>query len=335
MPRGNTDPRHTVGHFTRRLKMPKSKKTAKKAKTDSTLDRRDRGYVFTINNYTDEEVEACKTVKCQAIRCGLEVGEKGTPHIQGAIYFKNAKTIRTMKKWQPRAHFETMMGCWDDQEYCLKDGKVIRDFGEGPKQGKRHDLLNARDDIDAGATLPVLWANHFEVMKRSSRALTQYKDIVDRQRYRNEMPELIWYVGASGTGKSHRVFEGYNPTTHYLHCGEDGKWFDGYEGEEIVIFQEVRANQFLLGAFLQMCDKWPYKVPRRCREPKNFLAKKLLFTSPLTPREVFQDQCVGSDKLDQIDRRFHGKIVYLTEKYVEPEVILTTADASAPELILD
>jgi hypothetical protein len=292
--------------------MPKVKKTKKvKSEQDKWLDRRQRGYVFTINNYTEEEVAKCKTVKCQAIRAVLKIGKKGTPHIQGAIYFKNAKSNRSMKKWQPRAHLEEMKGSWDDQEYCLKDGEVIRDYGVGPKQGKRQDLLNVRDAINEGATMEELWDNHFEVMVRSSRAMKEYKDVVDHIKFRTEMPELIWYVGPTGTGKSHRAFEDYNPQTHYLHCAANGKWFDGYEGQETVIFQEVHPNQFTIDDFLVMCDKWPYQVPIRWRAPKHFLATRLIFNSLLTPLQCFENQCDGTDKINQINHLFHGKVVYL------------------------
>ena len=53
---------------------------------------RSRNYCFTINNYSTEDLEhlACNVSDiCNYLICGFEVGEKGTPHIQGYCNLKN------------------------------------------------------------------------------------------------------------------------------------------------------------------------------------------------------------------------------------------------------
>lgn len=89
-------------------------------------------YVFTLNNYKNEEVEDLK-VWCAKVPkfyiFGFEVGEQGTPHIQGYIELlvkKRYTTIQNECLWAKRAHFETAKGNRDSNiTYCSKDNNFI------------------------------------------------------------------------------------------------------------------------------------------------------------------------------------------------------------------
>lgn len=63
-----------------------------------------RYWVFTHNNYTEEEYGAlhgCAEKDPEVIKyiCGREVGENGTPHMQGCIGFKRPKRFKWVKRW--------------------------------------------------------------------------------------------------------------------------------------------------------------------------------------------------------------------------------------------
>ena len=92
-----------------------------------SVDNRSRGWCFTINNYTeeDENIVYAMSWDCAYIVCGREVGDSGTPHLQGYIYYKNAVRLSTMKEVHPTAHWEPQRGTPQQaSDYCKKDGEL-------------------------------------------------------------------------------------------------------------------------------------------------------------------------------------------------------------------
>ena len=99
-----------------------------------------RGWIFTINNWTEEDERAVLTLSEQEnvkyLICGKEVGESGTPHLQGAVYFNNACRFSTMKKKLERAHLESARGdAFSNEDYCGKDGEILVEVGRPNNQG--------------------------------------------------------------------------------------------------------------------------------------------------------------------------------------------------------
>lgn len=88
--------------------------------------------MFTLNNYTEEEEASVALLGAQYTVYGKEVGESGTPHLQGYVYFKSQRTLESLKKRIPRAHWEIRKGSHEQaREYCVKDGQVT-EFGHPP-----------------------------------------------------------------------------------------------------------------------------------------------------------------------------------------------------------
>lgn len=107
---------------------------------------RARGYVFTVNNYTESEtqsiLEFCKK-NAKSWILGYEVGEEGTPHIQGYMYFENARTFESIKKAIPRAHIEKAKGSTEDNfKYCSKDGKYDASESINPRLDRLNKLYS-------------------------------------------------------------------------------------------------------------------------------------------------------------------------------------------------
>lgn len=281
----------------------------KPGQIDDDEKKRGRGWVFTLNNYTNQECEEIKSWDCRCIVAGLETGEKGTPHVQGAVYFHSLKSLRTLKKLQPRAHWLKMCGTWKQaSDYARKDGDILIDEGEPPEQGKRTDVLHLKEKIDEGGTIEDCYELDFTAMTRVHKSIKEYQDIKRRRLHRTWMTEGVWFWGETGVGKSHKAFENYNPDTTYVWKSDNG-WWDAYDGQEVVIMNDFRAD-IKYNELLQLVDKWPHMVSRRGREPTPFLAKKVIITSSLPPEEVYHN-VNEKDSIAQLKRRF--TIINLTK----------------------
>lgn len=77
---------------------------------------RSRNWVFTINNYTEEDIKGFEEVKFEYV-FQEEKGEQGTPHLQGCIFTPNALTLSGVKKIHNKAHWEIAKG---NKIQCIK-----------------------------------------------------------------------------------------------------------------------------------------------------------------------------------------------------------------------
>lgn len=105
---------------------------------------RSRRYCFTLNNPTEAEKQSLANfgVNCKYLVVGREVGESGTPHLQGYVEFVTAVSFAQVKQLlgSERYHLEPARGTAQQaSDYCKKDG----DFDEygvlSAGQGKRTD----------------------------------------------------------------------------------------------------------------------------------------------------------------------------------------------------
>lgn len=83
-----------------------------------------RKYCFTINNYESKVIDnLMEQWNKDKYIMGREVGESGTPHIQGYVEFANPRSFNALKKIIPTAHIEKAKGSRKDNYiYCAKDG---------------------------------------------------------------------------------------------------------------------------------------------------------------------------------------------------------------------
>lgn len=90
----------------------------------NTMSARKRCWMLTWNNYTREDHEMLKkhvSERCTDYVIQEEVGENGTPHLQGYVYYKSAREFKTLKKEWPKVHWEPTNNMDAARKYCKKE----------------------------------------------------------------------------------------------------------------------------------------------------------------------------------------------------------------------
>lgn len=290
---------------------------------------------YTLNNYTEEDIKLYQSITdCSYHVYGQEIGDNGTPHLQGYIEFgKKRKVFSSVKKILPKAHFEKPKASdpRDAAGYCKK-GPTSHDdkppegwrkfffephpewigFEQGTifQPGKRTDLDDMATRIAQGEKVDDLTIENPIMFHQYGRTMQRIEDILLRKKYRTWFTKSIWLWGTTSVGKSHRAFANYSSDTHYK-WKYDGGWQDGYTGQPIVIINEFRG-QIPFSELLEMLDKWPHEVRRRGREPAPFLATHVIITSSSPPEAIYHNICDDTERLDQLTERC--KIIHIESR---------------------
>lgn len=263
---------------------------------------RNRNWCLTLNNYSNQEYKDLQTTPVKYMVLGKEIGEDGTPHIQGYMAFKNARTLTALKKnVNGRAHWEVAKADSElNFKYCSKENNYI-EIGERPKTQK------AKGEMEKNR-----WALIKDLAKEGkldeiepSVYIKYYRTLQSIAKDNAPMPSDAdgetgaWYCGPSGAGKSRKARE-ENPGAYLKMCN---KWWDGYDGEDVVIIEDFDINHKVLCYHLKIWGD-RYAFPAEIKGGKiNIRPKKIIVTSNYHPSEIWESE----RDLEPILRRFQVK----------------------------
>lgn len=260
--------------------------TSLKRKSQSS--ERFRHWAFTWNNYTESDLEEVKSVECTHLVVGEEVGESGTPHLQGQISFATVKSLKSLKKLWPKVHWEPTKDLEASITYCSKEGKVFSK-GEKKEQGKRSDLSAAYAAFKGGKQL-FDWAMEAEP---SYQALKVF-ELLSRKAKPSDGPRTVkWFYGPTGTGKSR---EAHEAGAHFM--SREGAFWSAYDGQEIVCLDDLRPGDLSRGHLLKILDRYPFEISIKGTTAP-WRAKTIYITTPLSPT-AFWSGMRGDDEADQV-----------------------------------
>lgn len=94
---------------------------------------RSRSFPFTWNNFPDDHQDRLDALQPRYVCYGYEwAPTTGTPHLQGYLYFDNARALSALRRALPGVHIEIARGTPAEAiAYCNKGGEFI-EFGTPP-----------------------------------------------------------------------------------------------------------------------------------------------------------------------------------------------------------
>lgn len=293
-----------------------------------------RNWCFTLNNPVEREKIKDDSPAIKYIVYQLEEGASGTPHLQGFIQMHTACSMERIKKlWCNcgatlrqkcrfvccRAHLEIAQArdLGKARDYCMKDeGRLDGpwEFGEWelPQQGRR-------SDIEAITEIAITHGYKRCAMEMPSTFVKMHRGLKElvsvRAKSRAEHPKICVLWGSTGTGKSHnaRCLMPEDEDDYWVWDPSLGKWFQGYEQQKYVIFEEFRG-QITFGQLLSVLDKYTAHVEYKGGSTK-FVATRIVMTSPVHPKYWYESLATNDGQLDQLMRRLQlngSKIIELT-----------------------
>lgn len=242
-----------------------------------------RAYVFTINNPVEADFVNVRALaeESEYLIYGKEKGENETPHLQGYVRFGNQRHFNFVKGYISRAHIEPAKGSPQQNfEYCSKQGDFV-EFGERPKQGKRNDIQDAYEIAKKTSKMKDVVASmpNFQAIKCAEMYLKYHEEP------RTWKPEVRWYYGPTGAGKSKHAREWLGEDVYT--CLDSAKFFEGYDGHENVLIDDFRKDFCKFHVLLRLLDRYEYRVEVKGGS-RQFRAKKIAITTPFHPRMIYE-----------------------------------------------
>ena len=289
-----------------------------------------RAWCFTINNperkvlFPDGLPEGIRYIVYQ-----LEKGEQGTPHLQGYVSLARPQLMGWMKKVTAktaegnvftvfdRAHLMVAKGNPDQNyAYCTKSECRLEgpwELGTRPKgQGERTDLAEAAaslmKDGDIRAIDPAVFLKYASgCLKLAALAPPPRRDDL----------KVITLIGTTGIGKSWAAHDLF-PDLYVVNMGNSGLWWDGYTGQQAVMFEEFKG-QVQLQKLLQILDPYPLRLEiKGGLVPARFTT--VIITSNFSPQHWYKNEDGNRDpEMAALYRRLGKGIPPLQDKmrYIE------------------
>ncbi len=299
-------------------------------------------WIFVINNPTIDDVNNFHVYR-EAIKYVIfnrEVGDQGTPHLQGYIVMKVKKRLSQMKALMPTAHLEAKQGSVEQaRHYCMKPvpecmcEHCVKARPQVAAYSEYGDI-----PVEAVEAMRNKWDEYYESAKSGDledipkkvllRFYAAFKRIVqDNPEKPRDMEELdnLWVVAPTRYGKSRYVREKFPD----YYDKAPNKWFTGYKGQETILLDDLGPKQceYLTWYIKRWADLYSFPMETK-GGGRQIRPRRIVVTSQYTIRECFADD----RQADAVAERFtvlelrHWRVRRVEEVQLAHGIVRFTVD---------
>lgn len=252
---------------------------------------RSRRWCFTLNNYTEEDLDKISSLDCEYLTYGFETAPStGTRHLQGYVVFKNLRRFTTLHKFNEKIHWEKAISSHENCiNYCHKDDPQPYEKGERPvtkddklnlKRELENDLINGPKKLATKRTI-------YGYLKEQE----MFKEIINDNL---EKPEIIYIHGESGSGKTYRALK--EALTKYgtknvatIKFDKNGFGHSNDFQAQCLVWMEFRPSCLAATDFLELTDGYGCHI--NVKHGTYFIRPKAIYIcSILNPYSIYRDE---------------------------------------------
>lgn len=242
---------------------------------------KERNYIGTVYNWNEDETKTLFRDDSNANEDGAKLKyavwqvercpDTGRLHIQCYVEFTQPVRVAWVQQRLriPGAHLEKRMGNRDQAiSYCSKESTRVEGpyyFGGRMERTTKSDgkWTDAATKLRAGGNVRDIERTDPGFTANNLRKLQQYESyclqaVCNRERN----VHALWIHGPSGIGKTTMCRRNVGYGVHF--ClkpnGEQILWWDGYNGESVLVVDEVRRGGMRVEEYIGICDNFPLRL---------------------------------------------------------------------------
>lgn len=220
-----------------------------------------------------------------------EQHQDGDFHVHVFIMFKSRFSTTRENFWdwdQKHGNYQGVLNAYVNEKiaYVKKDGDWLEE-GERPLDKKRRTirernaliLTRPLNELVREGEISINQVQTLVKAKAILQLMEKVNDLTDEEVGRN-----LWIYGETGTGKSRWV----RRNCPNLYWKGINKWWDGYEGEEDVVIDDIGEGHGFLAYWLKIwLDRYAF-IGEIKGSSGMMRPKRIVITSNYTPEEIFK-----------------------------------------------
>lgn len=277
-------------------------------KTDCS---KSRAYQFTLHKtekYNDLKQELTKLKSLDyLISCKEVCPTTKKEHIHIYAHFKTPYKLNK-KILGIGAHIEFCRGSPKQNiAYIRKDGVILDEIGEEPKQGMARTVKELRE-ADISEINPMLYRikKTIDEEEKSKNTFLEMLDEIENDKLR--APKVYYITGDTGKGKTYAAYKlalSMYSKENIAKLTLNNNFVDITNGEnaKCYVIEEFRPSQIHASNFLQLTDKYGY----RCNIKGGFATIRpecLIIASIIPPEQLYLLEEINEQFLRRITRQF-------------------------------